>query len=230
MLGLWRIASWLRTTESDVGSRNFRAVNSIDDSSTPCCAMCGIATYTLQYRSVHDQMTCRIEGCTYRHSAMIRNTMQKMIKCIHQNLAQCLFALEPYPGAAYGCLVSTSSALKTFSESWDPFMMTTNSAKTEQDRRSNRGWNIRRRRNTQECREEWKLRKRQCGEPGGIKEESGVDRDTVREAARQKEGGQWWIVGGKPTRAASPSTCDPESQNEGSGIPWFFLGSCSVLL
>ena len=52
MLGLWRIASWLRTTESDVGSRNFRAVNSIVDSSTPCCAMCGIATYTLQYRSV----------------------------------------------------------------------------------------------------------------------------------------------------------------------------------
>jgi len=36
MLGLWRMTSWVRTTELDVGSRNFNSVTSIHDSSTPC--------------------------------------------------------------------------------------------------------------------------------------------------------------------------------------------------
>lgn len=36
MLGLWRMTCWLRTTDSDVGSRNFNSVTSMLDSSTPC--------------------------------------------------------------------------------------------------------------------------------------------------------------------------------------------------
>jgi len=36
MLGLWRMTAWLRTTESDVGSRNFKSVISMVDWSTPC--------------------------------------------------------------------------------------------------------------------------------------------------------------------------------------------------
>jgi hypothetical protein len=57
---------------------------------------------------------------------MIRNVMQKIIKCNHQNLAQCLFVFWPNPAGAalYGCLVSTSSAWKTFSESWETMMGT----------------------------------------------------------------------------------------------------------
>lgn len=35
-LGLWRTTAWLRTTDSDVGSRNFNCVISMVDSSTPC--------------------------------------------------------------------------------------------------------------------------------------------------------------------------------------------------
>ena len=35
MLGLWRITAWLRTTDSEVGSRNFNCVTSMVDLSTP---------------------------------------------------------------------------------------------------------------------------------------------------------------------------------------------------
>lgn len=44
MLGLWRIASCVITTEVSVGSRNSRFVTWMLDSLTPCCAILGMAT------------------------------------------------------------------------------------------------------------------------------------------------------------------------------------------
>lgn len=41
-------------------------------------------------------------GAAYRHSAMIRKMMQKIRRWSHQNLAQCLFALCPKLGVAFG--------------------------------------------------------------------------------------------------------------------------------